>query len=218
MAVIPFARFRDEYDNLAKKADGTVFQYLYDGELYRVETTPVSLTAVSSSGKGWYEYRLPKMPDKLIMDIYSFFMKVSLVHDTEALVRVYFDPAEERYVLEVPKQETTSVMVHTEEPLLPGLWPVMDIHSHNRLPAFFSATDDADEKGCRIFGVLGKIRGYDDVQVSFRVGSGGMFLEDKSSLELRGELFGGHEAEYEDADYIGQLLDQFENVHPLGLS
>ena len=33
----------------------------------------------------------------------------------------------------------------------------MDIHSHNTMGAFWSGTDNADEKETRLFGVLGKI-------------------------------------------------------------
>ncbi|MGD2184454.1 hypothetical protein [Lusitaniella coriacea] len=33
----------------------------------------------------------------------------------------------------------------------------MEIHSHHHLPAYFSAQDDTDESGCKIYGVLGTI-------------------------------------------------------------
>ncbi|MYA61777.1 MAG: hypothetical protein F4X94_04300, partial [Dehalococcoidia bacterium] len=34
---------------------------------------------------------------------------------------------------------------------------VAEFHSHGRLPAFFSATDDRDEQGFRIYGVAGRL-------------------------------------------------------------
>jgi PRTRC genetic system protein A len=37
------------------------------------------------------------------------------------------------------------------------LTAAIECHSHNSMPAFFSATDDADEGGVRVYAVLGKI-------------------------------------------------------------
>lgn len=52
---------------------------------------------------------------------------------------------------------------------------VMDIHSHHGMPAYFSPTDDADEKGCRIYGVLGTI--FTQPELALRVGVWGDYAQ-----------------------------------------
>ncbi|PHJ60892.1 hypothetical protein VF14_00810 [Nostoc linckia z18] len=45
----------------------------------------------------------------------------------------------------------------------------VDIHSHGSLPAFFSTTDNADESGFRIYGVLGRVNTLKP-EIKLRVG------------------------------------------------
>jgi PRTRC genetic system protein A len=52
---------------------------------------------------------------------------------------------------------------------------VLEIHSHRRYPARFSATDDADEQGLRLYGVLGRLDRMRP-EVALRVGAYGHFL------------------------------------------
>ena len=52
---------------------------------------------------------------------------------------------------------------------------VLQIHSHRHYPARFSPTDDADEQGLCIYGVLGRL-GSDRPEVALRVGAYGHFL------------------------------------------
>lgn len=52
----------------------------------------------------------------------------------------------------------------------PGQWPiVMDIHSHHSMRACFSATDDWDELGFRLYCTLGRLQN-DVPQVAIRLG------------------------------------------------
>lgn len=52
---------------------------------------------------------------------------------------------------------------------------VIDLHSHNSMPAFFSATDDADEQGLRFYAVIGRIE-TDTPEIRVRVGVYGHHL------------------------------------------
>lgn len=52
---------------------------------------------------------------------------------------------------------------------------VIEIHSHHRFAARFSATDDADEQSLRVYGVLGRL-GSDQPKVALRVGAYGYFM------------------------------------------
>jgi len=52
---------------------------------------------------------------------------------------------------------------------------VLEIHSHRHHPARFSPTDDADEQGFRVYGVVGRLDA-DEPEVALRVGVYGHFL------------------------------------------
>ena len=70
----------------------------------------------------------------------------------------------------VPEQEgTASSLKYT-----PPAGVVAEFHSHGRSRAFFSKTDDGDEQGFRVYGVVGRL---DDPEpeMSLRVGVYGHF-------------------------------------------
>ena len=71
--------------------------------------------------------------------------------DTERLFAVRWDGR--RYRLVVPPQAGTGTRLAYRPPA--GV--VAEFHSHGSLPAFFSATDDRDEQGFRIYGVAGRL-------------------------------------------------------------
>ena len=75
-----------------------------------------------------------------------------------------------RYRLVVPEQEGTASSLEYTPP--PGV--VAEFHSHGSSRAFFSKTDDGDEQGFRIYGVVGRL---DDPEpeMSLRVGVYGNF-------------------------------------------
>ena len=75
------------------------------------------------------------------------------------------------YRLVVPRQTAGSLQVLYEQ--LPDV--VLAIHSHHRFPAVFSSTDDADEQGFGLYGVLGRLD-QDRPEVSLRAGIYGYFF------------------------------------------
>ena len=74
------------------------------------------------------------------------------------------------YRLAVPPQLGTA----TRLAYLPPAGVVAEFHSHGRSRAFFSATDDGDEQGFRIYGVVGRLD-TDRPELSLRVGVYGHF-------------------------------------------
>jgi PRTRC genetic system protein A len=52
---------------------------------------------------------------------------------------------------------------------------VLEVHSHHRMPAYFSRTDDADEQGLRLYGVIGRLD-TERPEVALRVGAYGYYL------------------------------------------
>ena len=71
--------------------------------------------------------------------------------DTERLFAVRWDG--DAYRLVVPPQAGTA----TRLAYLPPAGVVAEFHSHGSARAFFSATDDRDEQGFRIYGVVGRL-------------------------------------------------------------
>ena len=74
------------------------------------------------------------------------------------------------YRLAVPPQEGTGSSLSYEPPA--GV--VAEFHSHGKHSAFFSATDDRDEQGFRVYGVVGRL--HDPLpELKLRVGVYGHF-------------------------------------------
>lgn len=67
------------------------------------------------------------------------------------------------WVLITPEQEADHL---STQPTNSSLYFPIEVHSHNTMPATFSSTDNADENGLRIYGVLGRV---DQPVVDFRL-------------------------------------------------
>ena len=81
-----------------------------------------------------------------------------------------------RYALVVPEQAVTAARVEYTPPALPpGTTVVLALHSHHRLPAYFSRTDNRDEQGLSLYGVLGRLD-TPRPEVALRAGAYGCWL------------------------------------------
>ena len=83
--------------------------------------------------------------------------------DTERFFAVRWDG--DAYLLVVPEQAGTSASLTYQPPA--GV--VAEFHSHGRHSAFFSATDDRDEQGFRVYGVVGRLD-RPEPELTLRVG------------------------------------------------
>ncbi len=88
--------------------------------------------------------------------------------DTERFFAVHWDG--DAYRLVVPPQAGTA----TRLAYVPPSGVVAEFHSHGGSRAFFSATDDRDEQGFRIYGVVGRLDALQP-ELSLRVGVYGHF-------------------------------------------
>ena len=91
----------------------------------------------------------------------------------EALFHLTWDASGSR--LEVPAQERSATNVRPVGHAPSYETAVVEVHSHHGMTACFSPTDDADETGFRIFGVLGEI--YTRPTLRVRVGLYGHYWE-----------------------------------------
>jgi PRTRC genetic system protein A len=75
---------------------------------------------------------------------------------------------------------------------------VIELHSHGRMPAFFSGQDNRDETGYKFYGVVGKCS--EDTEIKFRIGIYGYFLSMDFSTIFSGILLDAKEKEGEEMD------------------
>lgn len=108
-----------------------------------------------------------------------------------ALSVMQTDPGRERYVevrwcggyqLHVPEQERSETSVRYRC----GPDVVVELHSHGRMEPYFSNTDNSDEQGLRVYGVIGQMDRLPRVRM--RVGVYGHFQEVPWSDVFSGEL------------------------------
>lgn len=97
----------------------------------------------------------------------------------EALANIYWDKQEEKFVIDIPEQTVTPTSVSgkiSAEYNSDRYIHYVDIHSHNNMNAFFSKTDNRDEKAARVYAVVGKISGlFPEIKV--RIANSRSFVE-----------------------------------------
>jgi hypothetical protein len=157
-----------------------------DGKVYEIRREELG-TFITPSGncgdlsdiEAGFTPALPLIPRKTLLDVISFFR--SLISDRknyEAIVNIYWDRKHEVFFSVSPKQKVTAVRADSELTYEYGskqYLHYMDIHSHNVMPAVFSAQDDRDEKATRLYAVIGKLdKPIPDMSV--RISNGGKHL------------------------------------------
>lgn len=158
---------------------GDAYDYVLAGDgLYLVTENsslevrmPVALAQVRGLppiGPRFY-LRRGRLPQELWEDIVAAARLFSTRGQELLLAVTYTEGA--GYRLVVPRQTTGSMHVLYER--FPDV--VLAIHSHHRFPAVFSQTDDADEQGFGLYGVLGRLD-QDRPEVSLRCGIYGYFF------------------------------------------
>lgn len=127
---------------------------------------------------------VPKLPWSILEQTVAFFRYINKTYDeAEVMVQVFRDPKvddpQEGWVMFVPPQTVSKGgITHTGHFDAEGsMLHVADIHSHNTMSAFWSGTDDADERRAeRFYGVLGEID-KPLPQWKWRVRSGSNFID-----------------------------------------
>lgn len=137
------------------------------------------------------ELAIPEIPGSILSTTIDFFRAVYQERNgSEAFLQIFYNQEEQEYFLHCPPQQVSGMMVAFERnpELEASNTLVMDIHSHNSMPAFFSNIDNADEKEDRLYGVVGFLH-QRIPQMEFRMGIAGRFVT------LSGQdLFGSPEA------------------------
>lgn len=129
----------------------------------------VCISRVEIRGLSPLEVQIGLVHSKIPRHLYDLSLSVLMAgSDREQYLAITW---EDEYRLRMPQQERNGASVKFES--LPS--SVMDIHSHGCMAAFFSSTDDNDEKGLRIYMVVGRL---DTLlpEVKLRLGVYGYFV------------------------------------------
>lgn len=186
--IISLSSYKDfcsTLDEAEKSRKAIVVLPSKDGRLYQIRknaigtfTAPIdSISELDHITEG-FQMKLPKIPMEILMFIFEFFRGLSEKNEYEALVHILYDTVHHRYTVRIPKQRITHASVHSEldEPYPDECIHVMDMHSHNTMPAEFSGIDDMDEKETRLYAVVGRFdKGFPDIKV--RAGCAGRFID-----------------------------------------
>lgn len=121
-----------------------------------------------------FSLKIPKIPYSLLRVIIDDFKS----HPTEERIfQVRWDVLAKEYVIVKPTEFRSSkcAIEYVFENIPSQLKPILEIHSHNTMQAYFSKTDDNDELLHGFYGVVGTVDA--EPTMRFRVGMEGFFTE-----------------------------------------
>lgn len=151
--------------------DGTLYQY-YSFSQGRSSLVKIADTGIKTGPTLLKPYLNPlahgkKIPVQMIDDILEFFRRVMRMVKTggtghgeyEAMAHIVWNPTTESYRVAIPKQTVSKSRVSYDwSHVQPGEEVILDIHSHNTMGAFYSGTDENDDKTyAGISGVAGQL-------------------------------------------------------------
>lgn len=184
--ILPFPSYKsmcDSMETAEQSAAPICYIPSHNGQIYEMRRNeigtfiaPASQIAELDIIRAGFHMNLPRLPAAKLAEIVAFFRRVCAEHHShmEALVNVYWDHAEQKYLLHVPKQHATAVSVETDLADCPDgnrYFHVMEVHSHNMMAARFSKTDDEDEQATRLYMVIGRLdRYYPEIRCRFSCG------------------------------------------------
>lgn len=123
--------------------------------------------------EGFYP-AVPKAPARLLPFIIEAFRDRP---DQEAVVEIFHDRRDGSFKPYWPPQRgaTAGSVEYDPLPETDDVFRYMNLHSHPRMDAFFSRTDDAEEKRTGLYGVIGRVED-DRPQALFRASCGGLYV------------------------------------------
>lgn len=173
------ARESDKVICLIPGRDGRVYelQRMEQGEFIAPKNNILDFQEIRAG----FTPALPPIPLSLIGRVIDFFR--ALMEDGEkyeALALIYWDKLNRQYLTYIPKQVVTQDRIEADLRDCPyddenRYIRYADIHSHNSMDAYFSPTDDLDEKGTGLYLVAGHLeKFFPDIEA--RIACGGSFV------------------------------------------
>lgn len=94
---------------------------------------------------------LPKIPGYLFQGIIRFYRNIYKTNKNEVMAQIWWDRSKQEYLVEVPVQRVSGASISYDKEGVfytnPDLTCVLTSHSHHTMGAFYSGTDNTDEKG-----------------------------------------------------------------------
>ena len=120
--------------------------------------------------------KAPRIPGSLLKQVLA-----EARHDIDREVMAHFRFTRQGWQVTYPEQAQSRVRVGYayDDPAT----VVLDLHSHHRMGAFFSPTDDEDEQGGRFYAVIGRID-QPQPELILRLGMYGHWLTNVPALTL----------------------------------
>ena len=155
---------KEEIANIIEKKTGGFYMY---GEKAVMNTAAYQF--ISDKRASCFKLLTPRIPNGFFHAIVSYF-KQDL--KKEAIVNITYHKRLGRFFIRYPdleetKRERAYIIYNFKSWLRREEIVVLQIHSHNTMPAFFSPTDDKDEYLPGLYGVIGNLDN-DTPSVSFR--------------------------------------------------
>jgi len=142
--------------------------------------------------EGW-ELNVPKIPTSLLGTIVSFFRSIYSKYSSEVFFQLFYDTKEEEYSIHCPKQQVGGASVkYTNDEVFEDKDKILvfEIHSHGNMGAFFSGTDDRDEKADRFYGVIGNIsQFFPDIKLRLSVGGRTSEIEIEDIFDFEDDMY-----------------------------
>jgi hypothetical protein len=107
-----------------------------------------------------FSFELPKVPEDLISKL-CYRAEEWGRESLETLFHLVHSPVypwDDGWELIEPEQTRAHTRCRPVQPCPSADRAVIEIHSHHAMPPVFSGTDDADETGFRLYGVIGDLR------------------------------------------------------------
>lgn len=134
---------------------------------------------------GRFDFRLPDVPSNLVEEA----LETSLRYAEDSKETLFWlewsdlNPYDEGWLIREPEQTRTGASCRPVEGQDEAYSrAIIEIHSHHSMPARFSGTDDRDETGFRLYGVIGRLP--EEPEIRLRVGCYGYQWEVPASWAL----------------------------------
>lgn len=187
------ARFNADKDNfcevkkkainfVAENTDEHVLCYidLEQDKFLRVEKNAIGIFSGGVKDHSEFIRHIPKIPRAIMEEIYVFFLAVKnfMPRSNEAAAQIFWNKKSKKFFVYYPYQvvSTVSVAFDRNTKLEISNVLVMDVHSHGSIRPIFSSIDDRDEKGTRLFCVMGEMEDTTRYHFSLRAGTAGNFI------------------------------------------
>jgi PRTRC genetic system protein A len=119
--------------------------------------------------KPYFELKVNRLPDALLYEVANDARQQKGGNGSHELHEALYQFRHEGSIINVvkPKQKTsaTSVQTHSERTAN----TIFELHSHGNMRAFWSGTDDRDEQGACLYGVIGNLN-HDKPEIRLRAG------------------------------------------------